>query len=103
MRGRRIVRVIFSLISDGGAFPSRSSSGTNMVPGGGSGSSGCVVARNGASLGSPRHILFVGLSAVFGQNRSAKAQVEAMAAMTHRATLIAVRLFINTSCERNQE
>jgi len=51
----------------------------------------------------------VGPSATFDRSCSAKAEVEAiaeveaMAATTHRAALIAVRLSINSSCERTQE
>src|SRR6266446_5253118 len=107
MCGRRIVRVIFSLICDGGAFPSGPtlSAGKNPFPGGESRSSDIpgAVARNGASLSSPplRHISPVGL--VFGQSRSANAEVEAMTATTHRAALTAVSLSINSSCERTQE
>src|SRR5216683_3752407 len=109
MCGRRIVRVIFSLICDGGAFPSGStlSVGKSPFPGGESRSSGIpgAVARNGASLSSPRlsRTSPVGPSATFDRSCSAKAEVEAIAAMMHRAALIAVSLSINPSCEGNQE
>src|SRR5258707_4234725 len=89
MRGPRIVRIISSLICDGGAFPSGPalSAGKDPFPGGESRSSGIpgAVARNGAPLSSPRLRQTSPAGLVFSQSRSANAEVEAMTAMMHRA------------------
>ena len=107
MRGLRIVRIISSLICDGGAFPSGPAllAGKDPFPGGESRSSGIpgAVARNGAPLSSPRLRQTSPAGLVLGQSRSANAEVEAMTAMMHRAALTAVNLSINSSCERTQE
>src|SRR5882762_37601 len=96
MRGLRIVRIISSLICDGGAFPSGPalSAGKDPFPGGESRSSGIpgAVARNGAPLSSPRLRQTSPAGLVFSQSRSANAEVEAMTAMMHRAALTAVNL-----------
>src|SRR5712691_10289867 len=105
MRGLRIVRIISSLICDGGAFPSGPalSAGKDPFPGGESRSSGIPGAVAGAPLSSPRLRQTLPAGLVLGQSRSASAEVEAMTAMMHRAALTAVNLSVNSSYERTQE
>src|SRR5258708_654362 len=107
MRGLRIVRIISSLICDGGAFPSGPalSAGKDPFPGGESRSSGIpgAVPPNGAPLSSPRLRQTSPAGPVFNQSLSSNAEGEAMTAMMHRAALTAVNLSINSSCERTQE